>query len=178
MINQFWEWLNTTNGIWTGVASGFTFLFLVFFAFRPWFFISKKISIQDGGYKFKIINFTLVKCWDVRVYLRKAEEEDAFPQGKDVYYTPIKLKTDSYVYISGALVGIFNSDRPNCIQAKVDGEDLKSIVESPNDYLEMIVTGRHGVSGLQKAKKRTFKHKQYVKKGTFESGFSTKIVTE
>ncbi|MFS4454835.1 hypothetical protein [Maribacter sp. 2304DJ31-5] len=177
MFCNLWEWLNSTNGVWTGLVSAFSFLFIVFFAFRPWFYVSKKISKKDGSYKFKIINFTLVKCWDVKVYLRKVEEKHAFPKGKDLTYTKIDLKTDSYVYISGSITGITSIDRPNCIQAKVVNEDLKQIVDEDNVYLELIVTGRHGLSGLQKAKKRTFKHVRYVKDGMFESGFSTKIVT-
>jgi|GEM_PF-2817981 len=177
MITQIWEWINDSKGIWTGLASAFTFLFLVFFLFRPWFYISKKVSKHGEGYKFKIINFTLVKCWDVKVHLRKVEEEDAFPKGKDVVYSKINLKTESFVYISGSVTGIFNKDRPNCIQSLVLNEDIRSIVQEPNVYLELIVSAKHGISGLQKAKKRTFKHQQYVKDGMFQSGFSTKIVT-
>jgi hypothetical protein len=177
MFSILWEWLNSSNGVWTSLFSAFSFLFIVFFGFRPWFYISKRISSKDGIYKFKIINFTLVKCWDVKVYLRKVNEERAYPKGKDLSYTQVDLKTPSYVYISGAVTGIFNEERPNCIQAKVVKEDVKKIVEEPNVYLELIITGRHGLTGLQKAKKRKFQHVKFVKEGAFESGFSDEIVS-
>ncbi|MEZ4969219.1 MAG: hypothetical protein R2814_06090 [Flavobacteriaceae bacterium] len=114
----------------------------------------------------------------MNIYLRKVQEEEAFPNGKDVEYKLLHVHTSSFIYISGLITGIFNSHRPNCIQIKADKDDLRDIVTNKGVYLELIITARHGISGLQKAKKRTYKHKQYVKSGKFESGFSTKIVPE
>lgn len=167
-----------SNGeqIFISVLSGIILVVIVFLIFRPWLYISNKISVKNGVYKFKIINFTFVKCTDLHIYLREVKERDAYPKGKDAEYRLIPVHSNSFIYISGSVTGLFSGHRPNCIQIKVDDQDLNSLIENHGTYLELIVNVRHGISNLQTTKKRTFKHEQYVRNGKWESGFSTKII--
>lgn len=158
------------------IISGILLVILVFLLFRPWLYISSKISHKDGVYKFKIINFTLVKCTDLHIYLREVKEKDAYPKGKDAEYRLLPVHSSSFIYISGSITGVCSRHRPNCIQIKVDDQDLNSLICNHGTYLELIVNVRHGISNLQTTKKRTFKHEEYVTNGKWESGFSTKII--
>lgn len=170
------DWLTINwHQVYVGVISGMTIIILVFLLFRPWFYISKKISVVDGVYKFKLINFTLLKCTEIDIYLREVKVSDAYPKGKDVEHKLIKLKTKSFIYVPGFIYGILNSHRPNCMQVKCVDKDLKQIVESDNQYLELIIKARHGISNLQTTKKRSYKHVKYVQEGQFKSGISCTI---
>ena len=104
---------------------------------------------------------------------------DAYPKGKDLSYELITpVKSDSFIYIPSLIQGILNSKRLNCIQIKVEKNDvdLKKIIENDRTYLEIIVSTHHGMSNLQSTKKKVYKHIKYIDKGKFESGFSFKIV--
>lgn len=170
-----WIQLNS-NEILTGITSAFVFIFIVFLLFRPWLYISKKISKDGQTYKFKVINLTLIKCTEIEIYLRQTTEIDAFPKGKDTKQKLLKVKTKSFIYVPGAIAGVLNSNRPNCLQVEADTEsDVKDIVKANGTYLELIVKARHGISNLQSIKKRNFKHEQYVVDGKFHSGFTCKI---
>lgn len=171
------DWLsNNFNQIVLSIFSGILLVIIIFLIFRPWFYISSKISVKDGVYKFKIINLTFVKCTDLNIYLRETTEIDAYPKGKDVVYNIMDINTDSFIYISGSITGIFSRHRPNCIQIKVEDQNLENIIANNGTYIELIVNARHGISNLQTTKKRTYSHVEYVKDGVWSSGFSTKIV--
>ncbi len=170
------DWLQThSSQIYVGIITGISIIFIVFLFFRPWFYISKKISLTDKVYRFKIINFTLLKCTEIDIYLRHVKESDAYPKGKDVVHTLIPVKTKSFIYVPGLVFGLFKAHRPNCLQVQCTDSDLKQIVESNNEYLELIIKARHGISNLQTTKKRTYKHVKYVRNGRFNSGVSCKI---
>lgn len=171
------QWLyNNNEQIGLSILSGILLVIIIFLLFRPWFYISSKISHKDGTYKFKIINLTFVKCTDLNIYLRETREVDAYPKGKDVVYDIMDINTDSFIYISGSITGLCSSHRPNCIQIKVENQNLNEIIAANGTYIELIVNAKHGISNLQTTKKRTYRHKEYVKNGVWASGFSTKIV--
>lgn len=169
MIDWFSE---HSDSIYVGIITGVSILFIVFLFFRPWFYISKHIAFHDGFYKFKIINFTLSKCTEIDIYLREVKVFDAYPKGKDIEHKLIPLKTKSFIYVPGIISGYMYSHRPNCMQVKCEDEDLKTIVEDNNRYLELIIKARHGISNLQTTKKRQFKHVKYVMDGKFKSGIT------
>lgn len=165
------------NYILISILSSFLFLILVFWVMRPWFYISKKISFKDETYRFKIINLSFIKVTDLSIHLRQITMLDAYPSGQDAEYRSLRVETDSFIYISGSISGLFNSHRPNCIQIKASpGQDLKSIIKNNGTHLELIINGRHGISNLQATKKRVFRHVSYVRDGSFQSGFTNKIV--
>jgi len=172
------DWLTAhSNAIYVGILTGISILFIVFLLFRPWFYISKKISYHDFNYKFKIINFTLSKCTEIDIYLREVKVQDAFPKGKDIEHKLIPLKTKSFIYVPGIIGGLMKNHRPNCMQVKCTDSTLNTIIEDDNRYLELIIKARHGVSNLQTTKKRQFKHVKYVMDGKFQSGISCKKVS-
>jgi hypothetical protein len=152
LINQL-STLNNSN-ILSGIITGLIILLIVFVFFRPWFYISKKISVSDGVFRFKVINFTLIKCTEIDFYLRQVSEIDAYPKGKDVIHELIPINTKSFIYVPGLIRGLLNSHRPNCLQVKCTNKDLSQIVEADNTYLELIIKARHGISNLQTTKKR------------------------
>lgn len=160
-----------------GLSSSLIFFFIIFAFFRPYFYISKKISLNENGiYRFKIINFTFSKIIDFKVFIRKGVLEDAYPNGHNLQFNPLKLESEGFVYVEGSIKGMLSSQRPNCIQVKASrDQDLKEIIRTDNTYLDLIVIARHSKTNLQTTKIRTFKHVKIVKKGMFESGFTTKI---
>ena len=158
------------------LLSSFLFLFIIFAFFRPWFYISKKISYDEGIFRFKIINLTIFKIIDFKLYLRKNLIKDAYPSGQNVFYEPLEIDTKGFIYIPGSLSGLFSKQRPNCIQINVRPHDIKAIIEKDGTHIDIVVMGRHGVTNLCTSKRKIFKHVACVKEGAFESGFSTKII--
>jgi len=80
------DWITQNiESIFIGIISAFIFIFIVFFFFRPWLYISKKICKDGDVYRFKVINFTLIKCTDIDMYLRQVKEIDAYPKVKMLF---------------------------------------------------------------------------------------------
>ena len=176
MINELTTFASShCSDICAGILAGFILIILVFIFLRPWIYITPNICISDDGYhRFKIIHFSLVKCTEMQLFLRKVKEIDAYPKGKDIEFESIKIEK-SFDYIIG-IWGFFASKKGNCLQARYKCPEISEVIQRENEYIELILRARHGMSNLQITKSRKFKHIKYVKKGKFVSGLSWKIL--
>lgn len=164
---------NITETIINVIAS-FIFLVIIFILFRPWFLIGNKICKIDNGYKFKIINITpFFKCTDFKISLRKVIVKDLI-KGTDLKFEMLEQKDNPFIYIPNILSG-FKESKPNCLQSYTE-KKVEEIIESDGTYIELIITSKHGLTGLQSTRRKKYRHLDCVKQGKFKSGHSFKIV--
>ena len=171
-MSEYIDWLSSNHGVVTGILSAFAFLFVTFVLFRPWILVGSHISEIDDGFKFKMINITPFKCVDFKIFLRQVVVKD-LERGNDLEFEILEDKENPFIYIPSIFSGVLSS-RPNCMQLYTD-KDVKEIIKADGTYVEIVVSARHSLSGLQSIRRKKFKHIDCIEPGKFKRGFSFKI---
>lgn len=171
-----------TIGIVTSLVASIFFLVLMF-TLRNSLRISAKICKirgENGEFSFyiKIINFSPLKLFDVRLDLRKIQHSFGITAGGlNLKIEDVKLKNNRvpFIYHYALFEHIFNKLWParNCRLIQIIG-DIESIWDGQTQ-LEFTLIARHSVSGFPKIKVKYYSE-DCVHEGLFEHGLSTKIV--
>ena len=147
------------------------FIFLLLKLGRPKFSISKYICsrvIQDGTtrYNFKIVNNSIFHAFDAHIELRLMEPRLHVGNHSNLYITSLPFKCANTKHIPRYRKKHEEKD-PFALYAILihTDQDLFALLNSPNSFLELKVTVRHGLTGLADTFVGTFSLQDCIKNG-------------
>ncbi|RYC71244.1 MULTISPECIES: hypothetical protein [Spirosoma] len=169
-------------GLITNLVSSAVFLPMIFVLLKPKILISSYIMETDKDsrfpnqavFSFKIINSSIFfKAFDVNLNLWSVTEEVA--SGKnDIVIQDVPLVRSDLFYIESVIKGCSLVDKNSpCACIFTTTTDIRPLVAQRNQYLQLQVIVRHGLSGLSGVfTKKYYKPSKYIMKGEFKHGLS------
>lgn len=157
--------LAIVTGVTASIMASWIFL-VIMRSLNLWIKISPYIveyedDIGDGKtkseYYFKIVNLSPFKVYDVHLELKMiVQSMNVAIGGNNVTSEPIKLKRDHLSVIFGNPIFYGQNSRArNCRLIQIEG-DVRELLERDKDHLELILIGKHSISGFSKIKIRRY----------------------
>lgn len=178
-----------TEPIFQSFIASIVFLFFVFALIKPSAEMSDYIAnvpkppLEDTGlkshYRFKIMNHSIFRAYDLVIYIYKKERVSQ--SGNDIRRS-LLAKIDGYEigipYLQSSLLSLFDKSRPHACQFRpsrfIKDSDFYNAI-SGDSSIEVLVTLRHGLSGLQGIFIKEFPNEDCIKDGYFKHGYQLGI---
>jgi hypothetical protein len=176
------------DGIVQALVAAILFLVLVFLMVKPSIKIADNIAElpqknhTPEHFRIKIVNHSLFRAYDLE--LSVFHKERISISGFDIKSTLVvhlKGVESGTSYLQSALLALFDQTRTNAAQLRfhaldnVADQKIKEILESETSYLEIHVSVRHGLSGIQGNYVKKYHNMSNVMKGYYKHGFLTGI---
>ena len=180
------EKLNSfTSGIIGSIIASSIFLPIVFFFLKPKIAISSYIVQTDKDsrfpgktvFYFKIVNNSLFfKAFDIKLNLWSVTETVTNGEN-DISIQDIKLSRDNLFFMQSLLKGNQLVDKNAlCACIFTTEEDIVPLMEKDNNYLQIQVIAKHGLSGLTGVfTKKYYKPLECIKHNRFSHGVYTTV---
>lgn len=183
------SFLYKIDGMIQSLFAALTFLVLVFIFMKPSIKIAKHIAelpvsdLDASHLRVKIVNYSLFKAYDLNVYIYEIERINI--SGPDIsskllaHYHGINEGTP---YLQSALIASFEDTKTNAAQVRlkrlsVSDEDIKKALNGGHTYIQIHVTIRHGLSGLQGNFVKKYHNYSCVLTGFYGHGFDSSVKT-
>jgi hypothetical protein len=168
-----------------GILAALLFLVIVFVMMKPSIRIASMIAelpakgAEPGHLRLKIVNNSLFRAYDLTINVyHKRRIHISGPDVKSELLGHYEGNKSTVSYLESALFSVFESTKTNAAQIRFkimmgDEADLavKNVLEADDSYLEVHLTIRHGLSGLQGNYVKRFDNISCIKRGFYAHGF-------
>lgn len=158
------------------LLASFIFIILLLYFLKPQIKIVEKIAFKnikiDGdegqdAYLFKIINKSFFSAYEIKAQLSSYKIIQGENGIIDHHYTHIPLRNDNVPHIEA--YSWFRDDGKNCI-VFITYNQISKLLKNENGNIELLISAKHGLTGLTHIFKFSFTTESYVKNGKFKSG--------
>ena len=158
-----------TIGIICNIAASLIFLFIVLVALKPKIAISNVIC-KNTGYQIQIVNKSVFMSYDINAKLWICTK-DAESQGGEIDKTfdSITLVVDSIFRIPPR-PWLFGKEKTYVASRFRTHQDLNKILTEGNQSIIIMVSAKHGLSGLTEFFSKEYSDVKQIKDGKFASG--------
>lgn len=184
LINSLFEHFTFSGilfNVFCSLLASFIFIILLLYFLKPKIKIVEKIAYKnikiDGddegeAYLFKIINKSLFSAYEIKAQLSSYKIIQGENGIIDYHYNHLSLRNNSVSHIGA--YSFFKNDGKNCV-VFVTYEEIRELLKSDNGNIELLISAKHGLTGLNHIFKYSFTTESYVKNGKFKSGNSEDI---
>lgn len=178
-MSDFLEQFTLSNiifNVFCSLISSIIFIFGLLYFLKPNIKIvekiaTKEIDIDGSGKKkaflFKIINKSYFSAYEINAQLSSYKIVQGENGIIDHLYTHLPLRNNKVSHING--YNPFKNNGENCI-IFVSYEDIETLLSSENNSIQLLISAKHGLSGLNHIFKFSFTTENYIKRGKFKSG--------
>lgn len=180
-------WVSRISGLLEEIMGSIIFLVIVLVMIKPSIKIATTIARipasnhEPEHLRLKFVNCSIFKAYDLHVDIYEMKRISL--SGDDV--KPLRLGSyDGFetgpAYLQSALKAINDNVKRNAAQIRVrslvkNEEDFIKALDSNDSFIEIHVSVRHGLSGLQEHYIRRFHNPGCIKPGYYGHGFDTKV---
>lgn len=167
------------------VASVF-FLIIVFLLIKPSIKIADNIALLPASendpahLRLKLVNYSLFKAYDLHINIYEMKRVSV--SGPDIRsdllgcYEGYKQGTP---YLQSSIIALFEETKRNAAQMRikrlVSEDKFREVLNNSESYIEVHVSIRHGLSGLQGNFVKKFHNLSSIKSGVYSHGFDYRI---
>ncbi len=178
--------MSSFDGLIEEILGSILFLALLFYFMKPSIKVSKYIAhvpataTESAHLRFKVVNCSLFKAYDFHVdmYEMKIVSSSGHNVKSELMgsYEGFEQGTP---YLESGILSLFQYTKRNAAQVRikrlVDSDDVfKSALQS-DSFVELHISFRHGLSGLQGHYIKRYHSINCIRSGMFGHGFDTRI---
>ena len=171
-----------------GVVAAMLFLILIFLLVKPSIKIADSIAelpakgAEPGHLRLKIVNYSLFRAYDLNINVyHKKRIHISGPDVKTEVHRHYEGYKSEVSYLQTPIIGIFEMSKTNAAQLRFKtlissaDDKVKNVLESEDSYLEVHISVRHGLSGLEGNYVKRYHNSSCIKRGYYEHGFKSGI---
>lgn len=162
------------------VIASFIFLFAILFLFKPKIEVSSfickgELPLEPGTNYFfiKIVNKSIFSAYDIRVDIHRVRKYPTPPTGMtNNRLIPLTMVLNNLSHLGPYRPLWWRKDAAHCYRLR-SAEDLEAIINDDSQAVRLVISAKHGLTGLTKVCEQEYSHPSQLKVGTFTYG--TKI---
>lgn len=162
------------------VLGSFIFLFAVLFLFKPKIAVSSFIvkgympmEPDQVVFFIKIVNKSLFSAYDIKVEIHRVRKYPTPPTGMtNNRLTPLSLVLSNLSHLAPYRPYWWRKEAHHAYRLR-SNENLEAIINDDTQSVRVVISAKHGLTGLTKVCEQEYSHPSQLKVGAFSYG--TKI---